>query len=637
MRWGDCHEHYYLRVKDAWKKYREEMTKILKDARYSVSRIQDDILDNSRQRDNFKLKVQSTIKKIDSFFDEHVQALEKRRSSFLETVEEIMKFREIGINQGLESLQNNLLETKTTINVAGHVYESSTMMEFLQVCKQLTNRLVELGLRKMKVGITENVDIDFITFPSLLHDIEKVGQLKKHTNVASNVPSGEFGEKYSQENSDGVKSKNTVFERFGAKEKVRLGYSERFPSENQTEIMPSQDNNYVSSGQSLKNINLSSVVLFGKSQNIVKQATNDKKELPLIWDATEQIIIDSGLMSLDKPNVNGDGKKVSIIDNKKVMADQDANKECPCDLIDNIEVLNTVSYDRARAAQIPMKQQPNKPQGRRHSMDDVLNIQRKKEEIQRRLGSFQRFSSSKSTSQHHDEGERYFSSGEAEKRRRKQEYHKVRFNDRAYYSSPSDSSELEELRGYNFDAPPTKQKVRRHRTLPLIRPITERRDAKSPWTLDVFRYHGKIHFSRNSLKATGKAFGWNAVIGSLGFSKGKHSWKVRVTKWTAVGVCYKDDHVENPSWGAGDKWTWDSADMCFSPRFGVCESPMGEWIDGDIIALDLDCDNSALVVHNLRTSQTDKLYGFEEPVYPYFYLSVFRSISIVEIDGIQVG
>ena len=67
MRWGDCHEHYYLRVKDAWKKYREEMMKILQDARSSVSRKQQDILENSKERDSFKLKVESTIKKINSF------------------------------------------------------------------------------------------------------------------------------------------------------------------------------------------------------------------------------------------------------------------------------------------------------------------------------------------------------------------------------------------------------------------------------------------------------------------------------------------------------------------------------------------------------------------------------------------
>ena len=141
MRWGDCHEHYYLRVKDAWKKYREEMMKILQEAKSSVSRIQDDILENSKARDSFKLKVDSTIKKINSFFDQHVQALEKRRTSFLETVEETLKFREIGINQEIEYLQNNLVETSGTINIAGRVYGSSTMMEFLQVCKQLSNRV----------------------------------------------------------------------------------------------------------------------------------------------------------------------------------------------------------------------------------------------------------------------------------------------------------------------------------------------------------------------------------------------------------------------------------------------------------------------------------------------------------------
>ncbi|XP_028391762.1 uncharacterized protein LOC114516470 [Dendronephthya gigantea] len=659
MRWGDCHEHYYLRVKDAWKKYREEMMKILHEARSSVSCIQQDILENSKQRDSFKLKVESTIKKINSFFDEHVQALEKRRTNFLETVEEIMKFREIGINQEIESLQNNLVETNSTINIAGRVYGTSTMMEFLQVCKQLTNRLLDLGHKKIKLNITESIDIDFISEPSLFDEIDKLGQLKKHRDSS---PSSFHLDVNNKElnGTDGrlPQKKDAVESNSGAKkgeenEQDSMDSVFGTSTENLSESTSAKDSNDVKRKLASKNEgqpalpggyksvpNNDAVAMKGvhdlknRNEDPVKMKSNDgvKKELIFGQQARPGVIPEE---PRSMKEISADHNLRSAVRSEKEVAD------CPCGLADDVEHRNGLpsDADKVADAEIPVKQQAHAEHqhGRRHSMDDLLGSFSKKQEIQRRLGNIGRYRPPKSVAQFLDEGERYFSSGEAEQRRRKQEYYKVRFNDRAYYSNPSDSSELEEMRGYDFEERPVKHKVRRHRTMPLIRPISERRDLKSSWTLDVFRYHGKIHFSRNSLKATGKAFGWNAVVGSQGFSQGKHTWKVRVTKWTAVGVCYKDDHVDNPSWGAGNKWTWDSADMCYSPRLGVCESPVGEWIDGDVIALELDCENSVLVVHNLRTSETDKLYGFKQPVYPYFYLSVFRSISLVEIDGIQVG
>lgn len=661
MRWGDCHEHYYLRVKDAWKKYREEMLKILQEARSSVSCIQQDILENSKERDSFKLKVESTIKKINSFFDEHVQALEKRRINFLETVEEIMKFREIGINQEIDNLQNNLVETNSTINIAGRVYGTSTMMEFLQVCQQLTNRLLELGHKKIKLNITESIDIDFISEPNLFEQIEKVGQLKKHkdsTRVCSYGSSLSGPRQDIPENNGEVKVNVAV-----------TGKAEEIEQDSMESVIGTSTEN-LSESTSAKNTNDMQRKPISTNSEQSVQPSGTIKSLPKVDDQTdslaehemkgetggrikmsnEELVTGKNFGQQARLGVNEKPviKPVTTTDQNLRSAASSVKEitncetsECFCALGDDVEPRNGLPNEvrRMMATEIPVKQKPvvEQQHDRRHSMDDVLGMRNKKDEIQRRLGSIGRYRPPKSVAQFLDEGERYFSSGEAEQRRRKQEYYKVRFNDRAYYSNPSDSSELEEMRGYDFVERPVKHKVRRHRTMPLIRPISERRELKSPWSLDVFRYHGKIHFTRNSLKATGKAFGWNAVVGCQGFSQGKHSWKVRVTKWTAVGVCYKDDHVNNPSWGAGNKWTWDSADMCYSPRLGVCESPVGEWIDGDVIALELDCDNSVLIVHNLRTSETDKLYGFKEPVYPYFYLSVFRSISLVEIDGVQVG
>jgi hypothetical protein len=653
-------------VKDAWKKYREEMMKILQEARSSVSHIQQDILENSKERDSFKLKVESTIKKINSFFDEHVQALEKRRTNFLETVEEIMKFREIGINQEIDSLQNNLVETNSTINIAGRVYGTSTMMEFLQVCKQLTNRLLELGHKKIKLNITESIDIDFISEPHLFEEIEKVGQLKKHQDSSAtklfphgNGVKGTGGEM--PKSDEGMRSNADDPRKVEENEQDSMDSVVGTSTENLSESTSAKDTNDAPRKHLLKNaeqsvppggfiksstkINDQTITNQGRhgvkneTEESVKMKPNEelKTEMNFGQQAHPGVASEEPII---KQETTAEQHSRSTASGQKEITDCEIT-DCPCGLADKVDHRNGLPSDgeRVAAAEIPLKQKPAAEQQhvRRHSMDDVFGIRSKKEEIQRRLGNIARYRPSKSVAQFLDEGERYFSSGEAEQRRRKQEYYKVRFNDRAYYSNPSDSSELEEMRGYDFEERPVKHKVRRHRTMPLIRPISERRELKSPWTLDVFRYHGKIHFSRNSLKATGKAFGWNAVVGCQGFSQGKHSWKVRVTKWTAVGVCYKDDHVDNPSWGAGNKWTWDSADMCYSPRLGVCESPVGEWIDGDVIALELDCDNSVLIVHNLRTSETDKLYGFKEPVYPYFYLSVFRSISLVEIDGIQVG
>lgn len=619
--------------------------KILQEARSSVSCIRQDILENSKQRDSFKLKVESTIKKINSFFDEHVQALEKRRTNFLETVEEIMKFREIGINQEIESLQNNLVETNSTINIAGRVYGTSTMMEFLQVCKQLTNRLLDLGHKKIKLNVTESIDVDFISEPSLFDEIEKLGQLKKHRDSSPSKFCSDANEKelngaggLLHQKKDGMGSNSGEAKKGDENEQDSMDSVVGTSTENLSESASAKDSNnakgkLVSGGNNavaMKGVH----DLKNRNEEPVKMKSNDKikKELNLGQQALPGVIAEEPRI---KKEIAADHNLRFAAKNEKETAD------CPCGLADDVEHRNGLPSDveRARDAEIPVKQPAHTEHqhARRHSLDDVLGNFSKKQEIQRRLGNIGRYRPPKSVAQFLDEGERYFSSGEAEQRRRKQEYYKVRFNDRAYYSNPSDSSELEEMRGYDFVERPVKHKVRRHRTMPLIRPISERREVKSSWTLDVFRYHGKIHFSRNSLKATGKAFGWNAVVGCQGFSQGKHSWKVRVTKWTAVGVCYKDDHVDNPSWGAGNKWTWDSADMCYSPRLGVCESPVGEWIDGDVIALELDCENSVLVVHNLRTSETDKLYGFKQPVYPYFYLSVFRSISLVEIDGIQVG
>lgn len=150
----------------------------------------------------------------------------------------------------------------------------------------------------------------------------------------------------------------------------------------------------------------------------------------------------------------------------------------------------------------------------------------------------------------------------------------------------------------------------------------------SSWKLNSENCIGSLQVTSDGLQARATAYGWNAVIGSSGFVKGRHTWKVRVRDWSVLGVCYQNDHIECPQWWTGNKW------VCIASSYshGELETHASE----DEILLRLDCEKKTLTLIDLKTKRQEVLRGFKDAVFPYFNLSYNSSVRIFEMNGKSV-
>eukprot|EP01122_Echinamoeba_exundans_P015549 TRINITY_DN7424_c0_g1_i1.p1 TRINITY_DN7424_c0_g1~~TRINITY_DN7424_c0_g1_i1.p1 ORF type:complete len:172 (+),score=26.31 TRINITY_DN7424_c0_g1_i1:117-632(+) len=137
---------------------------------------------------------------------------------------------------------------------------------------------------------------------------------------------------------------------------------------------------------------------------------------------------------------------------------------------------------------------------------------------------------------------------------------------------------------------------------------------------DDSRIQEGVHMSADRRTVT-KTFNSNAgVFGNVLFSVGRYSWKFRLgslqnSSWVAIGVAPTKGDDRSVGWGISSR----------SQRFlglttgGTTAS--GDWEDGDIIRVDLDCDEHEVTITNERTGRSETIMNLPAvPLMPWVNL-----------------
>ena len=116
------------------------------------------------------------------------------------------------------------------------------------------------------------------------------------------------------------------------------------------------------------------------------------------------------------------------------------------------------------------------------------------------------------------------------------------------------------------------------------------------------------------------------VEGLVGFSAGKHTWKVKIFGSVLQGFCFGiRNHSMSDGSQLGNWWVWSSKQVhqLLSLLGGQArrESTITDLVSGDTIELYLDCEKETLTMYNPRTKQSDTLDEVTGEVFPVFRMT----------------
>ena len=136
-------------------------------------------------------------------------------------------------------------------------------------------------------------------------------------------------------------------------------------------------------------------------------------------------------------------------------------------------------------------------------------------------------------------------------------------------------------------------------------------------------------YSNVGVRASQGQYYCSALFGSLGFSSGKHSWRVQISSnnrgLLSFGVVEAAlRQTGNFTIGQGNQWIWTSQ-VRYQPS-GSVDSTMTVFRGSNAIEMYLDCDNNKLIIYNQTTRQSDTWEGILGEVFPVFVLNNFGDV-----------
>ena len=146
-------------------------------------------------------------------------------------------------------------------------------------------------------------------------------------------------------------------------------------------------------------------------------------------------------------------------------------------------------------------------------------------------------------------------------------------------------------------------------------------DLEREIALDPNGKDPKITLSNSNATAQVNQGGHGSVLGAFGMNAGKHRWSVYLdslvnSHWISLGVCQKP--LPNTNNNFGSSYSWSSQNNQFPTSIGCVIS--GDWQSGDVIELNLDCDQRKLTIRNQRTGRSATMGVPTAELFPYFNL-----------------
>jgi len=153
------------------------------------------------------------------------------------------------------------------------------------------------------------------------------------------------------------------------------------------------------------------------------------------------------------------------------------------------------------------------------------------------------------------------------------------------------------------------------------------------WTFDMTEANTEgLRISNNLLTATNTSGSNASVLGTVGLTTGKHSWRIRIeslkyNQWIAIGIATKP--LPNKTFNYNHAWCFCSSNWKYSKGIRTAATS-GNWLTGETLEITVDCDTKEMKLENFNTLKTDFLSGFSGTVFPYFNLGQrANSISLI--------
>ena len=159
----------------------------------------------------------------------------------------------------------------------------------------------------------------------------------------------------------------------------------------------------------------------------------------------------------------------------------------------------------------------------------------------------------------------------------------------------------------------------------------------SSYYLDRFDYDLKgpqtiISNDRKTASHEKDQNGHTAALSMKGISTGKHIWRVQINKiathWISVGVIEKP--VNDLSCSYKQSYGISSANQKYNAK-SVTNSLVGNWANGDVLSVDLDCDAHILKITNETNGKMEQWTLPSSNVTYYLHVNIYNMFGSVTI------
>ncbi len=142
----DHRDHKYTFVKEIFPAVKEEIEDIVKKSRRYILALESSIETIKKQEDDMHKNYMEVHRELDSFIDEQIELLERKRQSVKDDLQNSISAQKKNLDAQMESFQTSLGSLKSSVEFTEEALTRGSEVEILSAKNQMIQQLTELNL-----------------------------------------------------------------------------------------------------------------------------------------------------------------------------------------------------------------------------------------------------------------------------------------------------------------------------------------------------------------------------------------------------------------------------------------------------------------------------------------------------------
>ena len=171
-------EHKYEFVKDIYPAEKETIEKVVDELRAKLTALETSLKTIKSQKDSAKINFTELLLKVDILINRQIEALEKKRQSLKEQLQNIAWVQKDRHQTQEKCLSSSLSKIKTSVEVAEQVLRKGNELEMLVAKNEITQQLTDVNSTTEMLPLRDMISCDLIVDStldqSILQNLEKI-------------------------------------------------------------------------------------------------------------------------------------------------------------------------------------------------------------------------------------------------------------------------------------------------------------------------------------------------------------------------------------------------------------------------------------------------------------------------------